>query len=378
MLDLLVYLLDEQYKEEIFNTFNSKMYFCRINSKEEEVVDACRKDLVDLLLVWPASYPILSKLIGVLNGHDLKFIPIIAVVHRNDDIAYLSDLPITDVIQIPTSKEEFFIIIDGVVKKLREESIIVQGKFLKGTLKEMPLVDVLHRIEMGAKDAMMTVMERGHIGQIYFKNGKMIRSAFRSLKGLDALKKMCALDNAEFQIHFTSVDSQDEFGIENKEIIQEINRQVIDQKTFLKKLPDIFTDLKTVNMPLKNLQDADMKTVILEFCRQGESIYDLLLVMNQDNLKILEVVEELLQEGLLLLPTADEQVGERKSLKRGFTQIFDNFGNIFKKDKIDTRQEGIGVDQGQEAQNEGVQIVRQKHPIDHTSHEKIENFIEIL
>jgi hypothetical protein len=293
MLDLLVYLLDDQYKEEIFDTFKSRNFFCHVATAQTDIIEICQRELVDLILVWPANYQSVLDILKKLKNKDLHFITII----------------------------------DSLIKKLREESIVLQGKYWQGNLADMNLPDLIHRIDMSRKDALMTVTDKGHFGQVYFRAGQVVRATYRNIEGLAALKKLSVLANSRFQIHFTTVSSEFEIGIENQDLIEVLGRYLSEFKKLIKQLPDIQEEIQTVLSKDAKENLTELQKHILEMCKNGESIYDLLLVMNQDNLDILRNVFNLLSARKLI--SADEYLNPEPA-KKGIGQMIDSFGGLFK------------------------------------------------
>lgn len=373
MLDLLIYLREEQYKDEIFRTFNSRAYFCHVVTSENEVYRICRKELIDLLLVWPANYDDVSKLIDHLKNSELNYIPVIPVVKKDQDIFTFFKLMVTDVIQIPLPKIEFFSILENVVKRLRTQAGVVQGNLLQGFFSELPLTDILQRMEMSAKDGMMTIMEKGHVGQVFFRTGKPVKANFRNLTGLTALKKVSNLENAEFRIHFTSINNQDEFRLSSNEIIAEVEHFVSAFQKVRKELPDIFEDLYTSTVKSKKNELSDLQRQVQDLCQKGESIYDILLILNHDNLDILMKIKELWDAGYLSIPDSNNNQVGKKSSTRSFSRLFDNF---FKKEQSDSLHEELEAVNNQEKEETLIEISRPKRVIDHQSYQKIEKFLE--
>ncbi len=373
MLDLLIYLREEQYKDEIFRTFNSRAYFCHVVTNENEVYRICRKELVDLLLVWPANFDDVSKLIDHLKNSELNYVPIIPVITKDQDILPFFQLAVTDVIHIPLSKIEFFSILENVVKRLRTQAGVVQGNLLQGFFTELPLTDILQRMEMSAKDGMMTIMEKGHVGQVFFRTGKPVKANFRNLTGLTALKKLCNLENAEFRIHFTPINSQDEFRLSSNEIIAEVEHFVLAFQKIRKELPDIFDDLYASTVKFKKNELSDLQRQVLDLCQKGESIYDLLLILNHDNLEVLLNIKGLWDAGNLCIPDSNNNQAGKKSSTRSFSRLFDSF---FKKEQSDSLPEEAEVLNNQEKEENLIEIIRPNRAIDHQSYQKIEKFLE--
>jgi uncharacterized protein YdcH (DUF465 family) len=373
MLDLLVYLLDDQYKEEIFDTFKSRNFFCHIATAQTDIIEICQRELVDLILIWPANYQSVLDVLKKLKNKDLHFIPVIPVVQRTSGHTSLMNLDIADIIQIPTSKKEFFTIIDSLMEKLREESIVLQGKYWQGNLAEMNLPDLIHRVEMSRKDALMTVTDKGHFGQIYFRSGQVVRATYRSIEGLAALKKLSALENSRFQIHFTTVSSEFEIGIENQDLIEVLGRYLTEFNRLVKQVPDVQEEIQTVLSNTGKENFNELQKQILELCKNGESIYNLLLVMNQDNIEILRNVFNFLSAGKLI---SAKQYMDLDTEKKGIGQMIDSFGSLFKIGKKRDDGQQVMLEDQSVVESGNSDLDGQNYDLDDESYQKIAEFFK--
>jgi len=93
---------------------------------------------------------------------------------------------------------------DVVVAKARnvlQKSAPKRGaRGVSGSLREMPLPDVLQVLSRTKKTGMLKVSAGGYTGEIHFGNGSIHNASFMSLHGEDAVYSMLALSDGEFAL----------------------------------------------------------------------------------------------------------------------------------------------------------------------------------
>jgi hypothetical protein len=375
MLDVIVYLLDEDYKEEIESSFRSKDFLFHYADNPQKVVDICKQEFIDLILIWPATYENTANLLTILNKDYLCFLPIIAVVKDENEITQILHTPIVGVITIPIAKDEFYLLIEQHMKSVRGESTILQGRFWQGNLEEFDLIDLMHMVEMSNRDAMLTLNSRGHQGQIYFNRGKIIRANLRSLEGMEAISKLLGFTKASFQVHFTQVESAQSIEIDNRGIFQELQKIVSERDNLVKYLPEFETDL-IVTQKSDGYDINEIKEQIFELCENGESINELLIVMNYDSIEILKNITEMLKNGQLTRRQDYESSASGKIEKKGLGQFINNLGSIFKKDKSKNLSEDLEMHESNTKDDLETELKYKKIKLDYDVVEKIEKFFK--
>ena len=334
MYDVVVYLLDEKYREEVSQIFSSPGYQLHLATKLPTVIEVCQNDVLDLIIVWPGNFEIVSALFQHLENHQLKHLPVIAVVRKAEEFHYIAALPVAGVISIPIPKMEFYRLIYQVLEPLRKASGFTPIPASDGAFLDSSFIEAIRRIQVAQADALLTVTERGHIGRVYFHQGRIVRASLRALEGMEALRKLAGLIRAEVKVHFTKVTEKGDLETENPLILPELKNQTTEQKKLIR-LFSASHDRYRTNPELENLEYSknELSVQILKLCQESSDLYELLAVMNQDNLEILRTVNQLLEKKALLtakeMPSPVTQKEEKKSL----SQIINSLGGLFKKSK---------------------------------------------
>jgi len=348
MFDVVVYLLDEKYREEISEIFSSPGYQLHLATKLPAVLDICRCEVIDLILIWPGDFQTVSALFQHLENRQLQHLPVIAVVRKADEFPAVSALPVAGIIPIPLPKIEFYRLLYQVLDPLRKASGLTEIPVTDGTFLDSSFIEAIRRTQAAQTDALLAVTDRGHIGQVYFRQGRIVRASFRALEGIAALRKLAGLIQADVKIHFTEVKEEGNPETENQFLLPELESQLAEQLKMIRLLSTsqdryyTHPNLKSLDYP-KN----EISSQILELCREGSDLHDLLAVMNQDNLEILRMVQELSTKEALLpgkeLPAAaaTQQIG-----KKSLAQMINSLSGLFKKSKQKAKQKTSVMEQG--------------------------------
>jgi hypothetical protein len=335
MFDVVVYLLDDKYREEISEIFSSPGYQLHMAVKLPEVLNFCRCELIDLIIVWQGDVQTVSALFQHLENHQLKHLPVIVVVRNADDFHSVSALPVAGIIPIPLPKVEFYRLLYQVLDPLRKASGLTEIPVTDGTYLDSSFIEAIRRIQAAQANALLSVTDRGHIGQVYFRQGRIVRASFRALEGIAALKKLAGLIQAEVKIHFTEVKDEGDLETENPHLLADVENQLTEQRKMIRLLSASREHYHT-NPNLKSLDypKNEIASQILELCREGSDLPDLLAVLNQDNLEILRTVQELsTKEALLTGKELPASVVTHQPGRKSLVQMINSLSGIFKKSK---------------------------------------------
>ncbi|MBN2366614.1 MAG: hypothetical protein EH225_11960 [Calditrichaeota bacterium] len=379
MFEIVVYLLDEKYRDEIRSFFTFPDYFLHIAGDVRDVESICKREIVDLIVIWPANLSVTGDLLKLLKRNNLDFLPVVAVVRSPADFQSLCDLSLKNIIQIPMPRMEFSLLMKSVLKKslefIEEETpVLFEREDDSGSLLQS-----LQTCFKNQDSALISVNAGGHIGRIYIDRGTISKATFRALEGMDALRKLTSLHDTDLNIHYTSIDEEDVIQVRSEEILNSLRsyNQEIAQKLSESR---VFADKLFARIPSREAGD-DLSKSVLELCRSGESIFTLFAVMNEDNLLILKKVQDLMKEDHLVSTASIAEISKTK-MPRGFVgRLLDNFLQIFhRKQKSEISQsaepEIISLNQNQPEQiPENIATDGLTSGLDNATAEKIEEFI---
>ncbi|NOQ98125.1 MAG: hypothetical protein GQ561_08165 [Calditrichae bacterium] len=331
MNNLVIYLIDDGYREEIVDLFEPPQYRIKMATDLKQVIITCQTDLVDLLLIWPATILAVADLQVELRKNGLEYLPHIAVVRKAQFFHELLNSRCLNVIQIPLPKKEFIFILDQSLQLIHTPA---QGKPAELGDKEKEnsnLINSLDRLCQNRESALISVTESGHGGRIYLSDGRIVRASFRALEGIDALKKMVGLIEADLTIHLTSVEEERELNENTALLLANLRNSFMEQQKSLEDLPPLKEKLKVQDAEsIKIFKSGDIKRQIIELCQGGQTLYQLLTIMNQDNQEILKHTRELLQKKILISGNAVPEETDEQVKSNSFSERFKKLGNLFR------------------------------------------------
>ena len=330
MYTIVVFLLNEKYRQEITDYFRLPQFDLHLTTDEREVVDICGKELVDIILVWDANIQAIQHLQAKLNKMQIEAIPLIPIVNDSENFHASIEAGTFNAIQIPMPRMEFTKIITQLLEFERDASHQVNQKIADDLTEASNLINSLHRLSKNRESALITVTQTGHSGRIYVREGKIVRAIFRVLEGMDALNKMIGLYKAEMTIHVTEVVDEDQFKLEVPDILVKLHQRLNEQrKNFGYHLSDseilVVNDEESEESP----KLSDLQRQIMKLMAKGETAYNILTILNQDNLDILQALKLLSEQNLIVperrqLPEPPKKIKEKPPRK-----FFDFFRKFF-------------------------------------------------
>ena len=172
MHDILVFLLDRESIDEIQNFFKGENYRVTIIDKLEDAADACRQELFDMALVWPAQPEKTADFITLLDANQFKYMPIVAVTRDEKQMENLFHLPIADLIKLPLPRLEFFYLLERVVEDIDVHATVVEGTNWQGSVTEYNLIDLIQMMEAGQRNETLIMRVGKHTGNVFFREGQ--------------------------------------------------------------------------------------------------------------------------------------------------------------------------------------------------------------
>jgi hypothetical protein len=336
MYTIVIYLLDEKYRQELIDYFRLPQFDLYLTTDEHEVLDICGKELVDLILVWDAKIQAIRHLQGSLRKLKIENIPLIPVVKEAEDFHASIETGAFNAFQIPMPRKEFSKLLEQILNIERNTGSQQAGEIIDDLSEASNLINSLHRLSKNKESALITVTQSGHSGRIYIKEGKIVRAIFRILEGIDALNKLVGLYRAEMTVHLTEVIDEDQLEMEVPDVLVKLHQRLNEQlKYFGYHLTDseILVAQKEIN--LENIQLNDMQRQILDLTAKGETAYNILTVLNQDNLEILKALQILLDKNVIVPERRQMTETPQKSPEKPHWKYLSFFRKLFfRKNKL--------------------------------------------
>jgi len=344
MYEVLIHLFDEGYDDEVRNLFQGNEDFDAIVTHDiADAIATASEELLDLVLLWPAEVQKTEALLKVLTDNDLRYLPIIALIESKDQVRDLLSLPITDYMVLPILREEFFTILNETVKDLDVQSTVMEGMNWQGSLKEYNLIDLIQMIEDVKDDAELTLSSTGKTANIYFKEGKLIHAELLSFNGEFVLHKLIFWSKGSFQTKFSrQVSVENSIESANQDILLTLAHDFSEWDKHYRNLPDLFEEI-IVNPFTEPPELSLLQKEILSKCENPISIFDLLLLFEDENTTIIQELKMLFQTNLIGKRREIESLVVQEQRGQGFTKIFSTIASIFKKKEELSEIKDIGI-----------------------------------
>jgi hypothetical protein len=109
----------------------------------------------------------------------------------------------------------------------------------QGSLKELPVPDIVQLMSVSGKTGVFTLVRGGDRGYIYLKNGQMVHSQIGEVSGEEAVYALAIWSSGDFQ--FTPNEETDENTIHksNTSLLMEAARRLDEWKVLSKKIPGV-------------------------------------------------------------------------------------------------------------------------------------------
>jgi|SRR6476661_3302766 len=115
--------------------------------------------------------------------------------------------PVDDLLEKPFFIKDATTRIKRVIDKIALEKLAKQARpgetVLGGSLAQMNAIDLLQSLEMGRKSCALTLTRANERCQLFFTDGQLRHAVYGNLTGDDAVYKVLAWTDGNFQIDFT-------------------------------------------------------------------------------------------------------------------------------------------------------------------------------
>jgi hypothetical protein len=109
----------------------------------------------------------------------------------------------------------------------------------QGSLKELPLPDIIQLVSVSGKTGKFTLTREGDRGFIYLKNGQMVHAAVADLIGEEAIYSLAIWNQGEFQFSPSEEPDRQTITKSNTNLLMEAARRLDEWRVLSKKIPSV-------------------------------------------------------------------------------------------------------------------------------------------
>jgi hypothetical protein len=109
----------------------------------------------------------------------------------------------------------------------------------QGSLKELPLPDIIQLVSVSGKTGKFTLTREGDRGYIYLKNGQMVHAFVADLVGEEAIYALAIWNQGEFQFSPNEEPDRQTITKSNTNLLMEAARRLDEWRVLSKKIPSV-------------------------------------------------------------------------------------------------------------------------------------------
>jgi len=109
----------------------------------------------------------------------------------------------------------------------------------QGSLKELPLPDIIQLVSVSGKTGKFTLTRDGDRGYIYLKNGQMVHALVGDLVGEEAIYSLAIWNQGEFQFNPGEEPERQTITKSNTNLLMEAARRLDEWRVLSKKIPSV-------------------------------------------------------------------------------------------------------------------------------------------
>ncbi|MEL6546438.1 MAG: response regulator, partial [Myxococcota bacterium] len=154
------------------------------------------------------------------------------------------ELGVDDYLTKPIYIKEIVTRIKILLEKKEKESLEKRDprSNFAGDLADMGVVDLIQTIEIGRKSGTIRFRrDDGKLGQLYFRNGKVIDAELDRLKGEHAVYRLMVWNDGKFDIEFGQIERNDVVELSSQGLLMEGMRRLDEWGRLLEQLPALET-----------------------------------------------------------------------------------------------------------------------------------------
>lgn len=202
----------------------------------------------------------------------------------------------------------------------------------QGSLKELPLPDIIQLVSVSGKTGKFTLTREGDRGYIYLKNGQMVHATVSDLVGEEAIYSLAIWNQGEFQFNPAEEPDRQTITKSNTNLLMEAARRLDEWRVLSKKIasvelvPELLARENRHEQVTLNPQEWMLITKI----DGHRSIADIGRALNMSSFDVAKILYGMITGELVQLKkkidrSADEENGQLVDLAARIRQVAEEF-----------------------------------------------------
>jgi hypothetical protein len=176
----------------------------------------------------------------------------------------------------------------------------------QGSLKELPLPDVIQLVAAAEKTGAFLLRDAGSEGKIFLRRGRIVHARTGSLAGEEAFYALSAWGEGEFRFDAMDTVNGDSIDKSNTELLMEAARRIDEWRVLAQKIPS--TRLIPTFLPAPSegsVSFSPKEWRVVQKVDERRSIDELASVLGQSSLDTAKVLYGLISSGIVILREPD-------------------------------------------------------------------------
>ena len=187
----------------------------------------------------------------------------------------------------------------------------------QGSLKELPLPDIIQLVSVSGKTGKFTLSRDGERGYIYLKNGQMVHATVGDLVGEEAIYALAIWNSGEFQFSPSEEPDRQTITKSNTNLLMEAARRLDEWRVLSKKIPSVeyVPELMTRENRHEQITLNPQEWMLITRIDGHRSIVEIGRTLNMSSFDVAKILYGMITGELVLLKKKseshdDEQNGE--------------------------------------------------------------------
>jgi len=202
----------------------------------------------------------------------------------------------------------------------------------QGSLKELPLPDIIQLVSVSGKTGKFTLSREGDRGFIYLKNGQMVHATVGDLIGEEAIYALAIWNSGEFQFSPGEEPDRQTITKSNTNLLMEAARRLDEWRVLSKKIPSVeyVPELMTRENRHEQITLNPQEWMLITRIDGHRSIVDIGRTLNMSSFDVAKILYGMITGELVALKKKlehpdDEQNGELIDLAARIRQIAEEY-----------------------------------------------------
>lgn len=239
----------------------------------------------------------------IKTNHEFKDVPFIFLSSqkRVDDRIKSIEIGVDDFISKPFYVEEVVARIENLFNEMNQfdDAQLPGGNGFSGYLHEMNLIDLVQTLEVGQKSAVIKLNLGNYVGKVYIRKGEIVDARFLDLPSEQALYKLFLWTEGSYQVEFTKEDYPRTLNKPTEKLLSEGIKRNARWDQIKKNLPSLSTILAVNKISFQENNISDDEKQLIRLTNKQSKIYDIITKSPLDDIKTLEIVDNLYRKGYL-------------------------------------------------------------------------------